>query len=911
MTISKEESLKRVTQFLKTYKDHLAQGLFEGQKEANTEKYIEMLFENLGWDRLTELERQHNIEAGEVDYSVNIDGNPQFLIEVKKHHETLDRHKTQALDYAVQAGLKYVILTNLREIRGYYSPYRLESEDKVSLFAPIEIDKIESRFEDLWLFSKPAFEQNLLEKALEERSKIPITEPITILSKELLRWRSILTKEMKAHPRLNEISGKEKEDVDNWVDNAVQMILNRIIFCRTIEDMGQIQFSLKTMLEKWETKPSRHLMETLSGFFREVDDFYNSGLFSKHKSEDLTISDATLKDVIEQTYLHEQTRLSWNFKALTSDNDILGLAYEQYLGTTLTEKTVRIKQNKKQRKKMGIYYTPKYVVEYVVGNALSEKLKCCKTPDDLLKIKVLDPACGSGSFLKEAYRKFRQEIRKRNWGIQRRMDPDTREMVSIYDAVLKNCIYGVDLDKKACEMAKLTLLIMAAEGGTHQLPNIDKMIRQGNSIIDDPSIVGPKLAFNWREQFPDVFDKGGFDVIIGNPPYDVIYSGEKPAEVSFYKKRYGDISAEYNPNLFAMFMDKGMDLLNEGALLGFIIPDTILTNKYFGGLRGKILHDCSISKIIDLSSGVFPDAVVDTIIFILEKTVRTNQMVQVCDKVNSLEEFNTNKLQLRQVKQQDWQATKNFEFHIRFRENSSALKEKVNDNCVLLGTICNIKRGMVTKDNKRWIFADTDCNKYEDRDKLKKVIVGKDASRYRLKYTGHYIVFDEKAKGGGCWDKTVFEAKQKILIALITGGMRYRINAVLDSSQYYVLQNYNNLIVTNTDFESRYILGLINSKLLNWYYATFFNDKNIKREQLMQLPIKSLSSSEQRPLINLVDQLLLLNKKIADNPNKNTPELTELIEETTRIDNLIDQLIYKIYGLTVEEIKIVEESLKT
>jgi len=614
----KEKAKGKVKEFLGLYQDHLKKGKFEDQKESNTEKYMEDLFERLGWSRY-DLERQKTIEEGRVDYSVNLDEKPYFFVEIKKHRiKDLDPHKRQAINYGWMASTKWVILTNLREIRVYNSQYKGYPESVMRLFPPIKIDKLMDRFDDLWLLSKEGAKKNLLEKRAIETSKIKIKEPISILAGELLRWRSMLTREMRSHPKINEISGREKEAADAWIDEAVQMLLNRFIFLRSIEDLGHWTFSLRSVLYKWKEKKKGSLMEQISIFFKEANDKYDAGLFAPHPCENLILADSVLETIIEEMYTNKKNDVEWDFKALLSDQDILGLAYEQYLGATLTEKMAKIKKSKEKRKKMGIYYTPKHIVEYIAKSTLKDELKKCKNIEDILRIKVLDPACGSGSFLKEAYRMFKTEIKKRGWSKQIYFDKEKSEEMSIYDAILKNCIYGVDLDKKACEMAKLNLLIMAAENETHRLPNLSRTIKQGNSLIDDPSIIGIRLAFSWKEKFPEVFERKnpGFDVVIGNPPYGAELNKN---EREYIGKNYK--TAKTNKNTAIAFMELGLNITRSFGRFSFIVPKSLAFSQLWKPTR--IFIEPHLISLVDASKA-FEDVLLEQIVFVTKKDSREN-----------------------------------------------------------------------------------------------------------------------------------------------------------------------------------------------------------------------------------------------------------------------------------------------
>ena len=479
----------------------------------------------------------------------------------------------------------------------------------------------------------------------------------------------------------------------------------------------------------------------------------------------------------------------------------------------------------------------------------------------------------------------------------------TKEMLSELSPskkleLIKNNIYGLDLDERAVAIAKLNIYLKIL-GSTRQktiadhttlLPELRSNIKFGNSIIGDENV--DKKAFDWAKWLNEL-DNKHFDVIIGNPPYDVIYSSKRPEEFNYYKKIYGKTSAQYNPNLFAIFIDKMIDLLAQDGELGFIVPDTLLTNKYFSNLRKKILDNCSIKLIVDLSGGIFQDAIVDTIILIIKKEKKKANRIKI-GRLTSLDELRDKSLKLYEINQAEWRKAENFEFRIRSNNSNDKLIKKLETNSTTLGNISRIYRGIVSWDNKKYV---TD-KKVDER--FKPLLIGKDATRYSLRYSGHFIQFDKKGVKTGN-DKSIYEANEKILIALITGGMRYRINASLDESRYYVLQNYNSLVLTGDEFNIKYLLGLLNSKLLNWYYASKFNDKNIKRVQLMKLPIKLVSSEKQNEIAMLVDKLIKLNSRKEDKSDM-------LKESIIDIESKLDYSIYQIYGLDKADIELIDAS---
>lgn len=897
--VTKEKAREQVEEFLQLYKKHLAEGKFEGQKEANTEHYIEHLFEILGWDRY-DLERQHTTTDGRVDYAVNLDGHPYCFIEVKRHStKDLDQYKKQAIDYAWQAEIKWVILTNLREFRVYNAEYKGQPEEIMRVVEPIYLDKLLDRFSHLWWFSKEAAKENLIERETKLISKVKLKEPITVLSESLLRWRSLLTKDMKAHPKLNEISGLDKDAANEWVDESVQMLLNRFIFLRTIESLGQWTFSLREVRNRWRDNKRKHLMEYISEFFRDADTKYNAGLFAKHKCEDLHICDEILDKIIEELYVDKIHDVEWDFRALASDQDILGLAYEQYLGATLTEKTAKVKTSKKKRKKLGIYYTPKPVVNYIIENTLGEILKTTKD-EDVTKLKILDPACGSGSFLKQAYRRLSKEIVKRGLEKQQFIKGYTsNDNFTVYDVALKECIRGVDLDKKAVEMAKLNMLIVGAEKGVHLLPNLDESIQKGNSLIDKFAITG-KNAFVWEERFKDVFDQGKFDVIIGNPPYGADLN---EVELDYLSKLKTSKLRNYDTYIF--FIETCMNLLKEGGYFGFIIPDTFLRKSDLITLREVILSNFKV-KIIAEVGAVFEDAkVTENVVFVFqkcssEKARQTNQLIhctlnKTLPREQRLELIARNAWESEgKISQKGWMKAPEMRLGRFNRPELLSIIEKIEAG-ESLGNIIEVDISRGSEGGKAQI-SNTKIN-----GTYKPIVIPDDIWKYGLKFNERFFPIRDE-------NNEKYTKKKIYVIRIRNTRLKDRIVAAYDDSGLFTLKTLQMIYSKDeSKLNLNYLLGIINSNVTNFYCQHYLSD-DINKKYLQGLKI-IFSKKYQTELIELVNEITSLNKKFAEYGDKTTPETAKLNEEIQKVDVRINDIVYKIYGIE-EEKKIIEKNLR-
>jgi type I restriction-modification system DNA methylase subunit len=298
----------------------------------------------------------------------------------------------------------------------------------------------------------------------------------------------------------NNISKNLTEDD---LDEAVQRLIDRLIFIRTLEDK-QLEAPILQSVVREDTH--KRIYKKLNEAFRKIDDIYNSKLFTLHLCEELVIDDDILEKVIMGLFRTSDNAVHYDFGAI--DADVLGNIYEQYLGHILkkTDKRAKLTEGKTHRKEQGIYYTPTYIVDYIVKNTLGELVKSKKT--DLSKIRILDPACGSGSFLMKAFDYMTTIDAKRNGEIEQTKLDLASESVTYGRKVeiLKNNIFGVDLDAKAVEIAQLNLLLKAAEK-KHRLPTLQENIRVGNSLIDSQEVAGNK-AFNWNEQFKSILDNG-------------------------------------------------------------------------------------------------------------------------------------------------------------------------------------------------------------------------------------------------------------------------------------------------------------------------------------------------------------------------------------------------------------------
>src|SRR3989338_7152643 len=561
--------------------------------------YIEPLLEILGWKR-GDIEKEYRVLKGRADYLLKIGNEEVLVVEAKKVSVPLSEEEgRQAVSYAYHRKIKFAILTNFKEVRVYHALSNIRNIDRNLLkfesggYFRFTFDQFLNNFDKLYFLSRESIEKKELNKLLSRKDEKEAKSIDDSILDDLLEIREWLSKDLK---KLRAHLTKEQ------IDEIVQILVDRLIFMRSVEDRGleERDFLLKMVKDFQEGRNDKRLWESLKIKFKIFDKEYNSKLFAEGLLEKEGFFDEqTLSEVIKELYFgNEGQQERYMFDEIPGD--LLGNIYEQYLGTILadTEKRVKLDSASGKRKRMGIYYTPSYIVDYIVKNTVYEYIKN-KTIDEILEINIVDPACGSGSFLIKAFEcvcnVIEEKLKKgeRGKALSFRIYKD-RVTLGQKATILTSCIYGVDLDEKAVELAQLNLLLKILEEETREtrkriLPNMKDNIKCGNSLIDDSRIAGDK-AFNWPAQFPEAFRKGGYDVIIGNPPYGADL-GEK--DRNWLEEKYGT----GNTDTAVLFMKLVKNILKEKGINGFIIPKPFVYSSTWDKIRRELLE--GLMEVVD------------------------------------------------------------------------------------------------------------------------------------------------------------------------------------------------------------------------------------------------------------------------------------------------------------------------
>lgn len=944
--ITKDEARNKIASLVERFEE---QKDFYKRSEYNEtltrRDFIDPFFKALGWDidneqgyaeSYREVIHEDKIKVGGAtkapDYSFRLPGGKRlFFVEAKKPSVLIKDEITPAYQvrrYGWSAKLPISIITDFEEFALYDCTKKPNLTDKASFgrIKYITYQNYLSEFDFIWdTFSKERVLKGSFDKFIQsdKQKKGTATVDYEFLH-SLDTWRTYLANNIALRNTIG-------EDELNYV---VQHIIDRIIFLRIAEDRsvepyGSLQETLKNGI----------FYENLLKQFHTADQKYNSGLFDFNKdkiSRTIEIDNKIIKSIISDLYY---PACPYEFSVLSVE--ILGSAYEQFLGKTISlSKTGRavIEEKLEVRKAGGVYYTPQYIVDYIVKNTVGKSIER-KTPKEISKIKIVDPACGSGSFLIGAYQYLLQYHKDyyTNFGKTSKgnkdnpLTPEGNLTTAEKKRILLNNIYGVDLDSNAVEVTKLSLLLKCMEGETeasintqlklfHErvLPTLDNNIKDGNSLINIDFYGGEidfgqekkVKPFNWRKAFPEVFMQGGFDCVIGNPPYlgGREWKEDNGNAYEYFINKYE--VAEYQFDIYALFWEVGITLLKDKGLIGYITPNTWLNNQSNKKLRQYILRKTQILQIVDYSKiKVFDQATVLPIITVLQNT-KSHTI-----NTNIFEPKDGEIIQLQEINQGIWADDDLSIININLSTKDLKLRDKIEADSHPLESLALIKFGIKiyetgkgtpkqkATDAKQRIF---EADKQKDKS-YRKYLEGKDINPFKVEYKNRWLKYGINLAAPR--DPLLFEG-ERILVRRIVG--KTLIAAYTNSD--YVTSQLLQIVKPNEQRDTKFLLGIINSKLLAYYFRKKYNrqDKTfpeIRIYELASLPIRKPNESQntlKKEIEKLVDKIIELQE------NKGTVILQSKIDQ---IQNQIDyceqklnDIVYALYGLTSEEVELIENS---
>jgi len=913
---TQEQAYTEIERLITSFKDIPAaqrKGLNEMQTRLG---YILPLFKALGWDtsNINEVSPEEKVSRGWVDFSFRIGNVPRFFLETKKVNEDLNdpRWVKQAIDYAWTKSVTWALLSDFEGLRVFNAEWK-ESNPFSAQFFELNVDNYLSEFERLWWLSKAETVSRRLDAEAEKVGKKVKRQPVSQnLFDDLKSWRTNLFKNYKAF-NLGYSAAQ--------IDEAVLRLLNRLIFIRTAEDREVEDNRLRTLVRVLKDKKQiAHLDRELAALFHELDSVYNSELFARHFPEELQIPPTDLEAVIEGLYEKNFTR--YNFNAL--DADVLGTAYEQYLGhvvaegatDTSTTLSVHVEEKRTKRKSQGIYYTPtfvtKYIVQQTVGKYLDEHGYNPSKP-----LRVLDMACGSGSFLIEAF-----DVIDRFVMNLRHQTSEVSQTSEVFDRarqleVLQNCIFGVDKDKQAVEVARLNLLLRGLHS-REKLPMLEN-IHHGDSL---------------RMQTSEVFktsevSDGLFDVIVGNPPY--IRAENMPREDRDYYINNPDFEVSYGKfDIFILFLERAIKLLKEGGRLGFIIPYAGLTQNYGLLLRKFILNTCIIESIVDFSEyKVFAEASIATCVLVLRKESNSEKRLQNATAIIQQSTYDEGIFESgHSLIQSVFTDTPNNTFRLNLNNDILKLIGKIDLLSSHFGDICYLITGAVLHDSTTGASKERLIST-KPKKGFKPYIEAKEIDRYLPPVSTRFLDYSRSEEMHRPKFPELFE-NEKIMIARIATEVK----ATLDYDNIYtdhtidLAVRKDKLINAKTRgfkiseeeainaqaYNLNYLLGVINSKLVTWYLKNILGMAiEINPDTGRRLPIRRIDfanpaeKSAHDEIVKLVEKMLALQKERQSVRREDDLDRARALDKSIAgVDAEIDKRVYALHELTEEEIKIVE-----
>lgn len=990
----------------------------KGYPEAQLRKdFIDPFFEALGWDMenkagLSPFERDVILEKGETkgrpDYNFRVDGLSKFFVEAKAPSVPIDKteHILQAKSYAYNTKEVFiVVLTDFEEFKVYDASLKPDSKNpNLGLLFDLKYTDFIKEFDKIRILSKQevsggSLETLLKKDAASKRLRIPVDKSFL---NDMTDWREQLAKDL--YRQNSELSVRTINDI-------VQRILDRLVFIRICEDRNILESrSLSELVDLWRLEGKRRPIQYhLNILFRKVNDDLNGEIFKPHDCERYEFDSELLARIINNLYF---PNCPYRFDVIGVE--LLGTIYERYLGKTirLTPQRIKVEDKPEVRHAGGVYYTPKYIVDYIVDKTVG-RIISGKTPGEISKIRILDPACGSGSFLIGAFRKlidyhikyYEKHPEEAKVGtlfpmLIRNSDGTNRLSIEKKAEILKNNIHGVDLDPQAVEITMLSLYIKALGGertlphNKELLPSLANNIKCGNSLLgfnifDQQKLVEDDVRervnpFEWNSKttgFGDILELGGFDVVLGNPPYIRIQEMKKWAsfEVEQYKRFY-ESAKSGNYDIYVVFIEKGLSLLKQEGMLGFINPHKFFQAEYGKALRKIISDGQHVAEIVNFTDQqVFEEATTYTcLLFLSKKPQKEFKYAEVYDLSNPVKIVQT-ALENEKIRTEDLLVTKISEANVIEdawgfgSQDEMGIKERIKLKSKPLSEITvRIFQGLVTGADPVFIMEIANIKgqiaklKSKSLGKvveielgiLKPLLKGAEIKRYSTPEYKFMILFPYKIVNGKAelYGKEKMETNfpkaweylngnRKKLQERDRGNLKvewYAFGRTQNIEQFYEQKIMTQVLASKASFtydpdglyyfvgggnaggygikiredagiSYHYLLGLLNSSLLDFYLkkiSTRFRGGfySYAKRFIEKLPIHVPDDKTRMATIEQkVQRILELKKKTRGMSDSSGKDMIE--RESKVLEEEIDKIIYDIYGLTPEEIKVVEEAM--
>ncbi len=662
-----------ISTLVNKYKQHRSNYLKASYNETQLRNdFIDPLLKSLGWDvdnkkRQTQflrdviqeeyIEVEDSISKKNPDYTLRVNGTRKLFVEAKKPSVNILKSAKSAFQtrrYGWNANLGISILTNFEDLVIYDCRFKPNSSDgehvaRIKKFKYTEYEKAFEEIQDIISYHSAA--SGRIDDLYSVYERMGETFDNHFLE-QIEKWRKTLA----------ESAVKLNKEIDNESINfLIQRLLNKIIFLRICEDRS---------IEKFETLKNIKDYKALKEIFIQSDKKYNSGLFDfieDRLSLKIEIDSEVLIEVFSELYYPLSP---YDFSVV--DTSILSQIYEKFLGSKIVldeKRQLSILEEPEVSASNGVVPTPKIIVEKIVQETLNPIISE-KTSDEILKLKISDICCGSGTFLISSYdyllrtiiEKFIEEGVDDQKLIIKKSDNSFALTVNSKRKILENIIHGVDINPYAAEVTKFSLLLKLLEDETaatvdnfidqfseRVLPDLKENIKCGNSLVDSKfyDFMGSSLSdtlllrtkpFDWEKEFPFLKSTKGFDAIVGNPPYVRIQNLVKytPEEIKYYQSKDSGFSVATKESIdkYYVFIQRAILLLNAKGFLGYIVPHKFFINKGGKSLRKYITENSQLSKLVHFGiTQIFPERSTYTAIIVIQKEHTNNFQFKKIDKI--------------------------------------------------------------------------------------------------------------------------------------------------------------------------------------------------------------------------------------------------------------------------------------
>lgn len=969
---------EQISQLIEKYKYEVNKNQSEADIRAN---YIDLLFSHLGWDvwgddsqHPTTYHREAYIRgAGYVDVGLEIDQQPVLMLEAKRFgvltpsaeriHDRTSEEK-QLFKYARGKKIPYCILTNFERLHVFNADHErlilafdspTEYLDRLPEFLRLSPERVKAGSLEAW-------ERQLEIKDVDEE-----------FLASLQSWRLRLANSIYQHNLTNPaLQTNSNLDFDK-LTVAVQRILDRLILVRYADDKevllsyDVIDAILSNYRKRGAYAHSDDLMKDFIDLSHRMDERHNTTLFQPgHICEQVSIPNDALERIME-----EMNNIS--FRKFTSD--VFGNTYEAYLGTKLVLKGGEIKSEARRdiRKAGGIFYTPPIIVHYIVDNTLGRLLDEFENQygihaiDKAKEIKVLDPACGSGSFLIYAYQVLANFYRRMNQRIEEEQvklvagaaSTDMFKRLELLKQlpqpfldyphhILQKQLYGVDIDPEAAEIAAVNLTMQAfADARQEKLPLIlNENIKVGNSLISGGEqelrhYFGDnwedRRPFNWEDEFPQIMKDRGFDIVIGNPPW-----GANLAQHSSYlEEKFHLAKGQYDS--YELFLELSKTLLRKGGVWGFLIPDSIFKPEHMR-LREFLCQKRQIEEILKLGEGFFKGVYRACVILLFK-----NQLAQKGHEVSCTTLMKEDRKRLKAeagidlhllkqgkvltIPQDSFRSRSDYAFDIVSSEVDRRIMRRMEAIPLDWRKLFNSWRGVEFSETGNVIQC-PNCSKWDNPPRKRKGV-------YRIKvckHCNHQYYFDNSIRQEVIVSETPQRDTDKAFVSgesvnryyiskvrfidVTKDGINYKdpsiyrwskilvrktgvgIYSTIESSGAYVPQAVfifrlkQDLPEEFQQYKLQYFLGILNSRLMLYYYYKKFGELEWK-----SFPYITQKTIQQLP-IAVIDFHNLRSKELHDKiSEKVTCILQQSIGTIRQLDNEVENLVMKLYGINADEKK--------